>query len=65
MAVSQLDPELHRGLLAAYVAGSGPDPSGTRALAARYRLLPVYLDWTGFVGLREDGELLFVGSDPP
>jgi hypothetical protein len=65
MAVSRLDPALQRRLLAAYVAGPDPEPSGTRALAARYRLLPVYLDWTGFVGLREDGELLFVGSDPP
>jgi RNA polymerase II subunit A small phosphatase-like protein len=33
------------------------------ALAARHRLLPILPDWTGFVGLRDDGELFWVSDD--
>ena len=40
-------------------------PSLREAAAVAPALLPVYLDWVGFIALREDGELLFVPWDPP
>lgn len=58
-------PELQRRLLTEYVAASAPQSADSRALAARFRLLPIYQDMSGFAGLRADGELLFVGWDPP
>jgi hypothetical protein len=49
-----------------------------RALASRHELeshrdaarlapdlLPLYLDWVGFIGLADDGEVRFVNWDPP
>ena len=35
------------------------------AAALAPNLVPLYLDFVGFIGLREDGELLFVTWDPP
>jgi hypothetical protein len=56
--------DIHARLLNAFVDGREL-PADTSTLAAQYRLLPLYLDWVGFVGLRADGELLFVSWDPP
>ena len=60
-----LSPALHAELLRRYLRDTTPDPAGSRALAAQFQLLPLYLDWTGFFGLRVDGELLYVGWDAP
>jgi hypothetical protein len=58
-----MPPGIHARLLAAYRASSAPDPIGARAQAARSGLLPVYLDIGGWVGLRDDGELLEAAWD--
>lgn len=65
MATMPIDPDIQRRLLARYLAGSAPDPVGVRTLAARFCLIPVHLDAGGFVGLREDGELLLIDWDAP
>jgi hypothetical protein len=55
--------DLIRELLRRYVTASTPDKSGYRILAEKYQLLPVLPDWSGFVGLREDGVLLWVSQE--
>jgi hypothetical protein len=39
------------------------EPEYLRTLASRHRVLPLLVDWTGFWGLRADGEILFVGTE--
>src|SRR5687767_6271850 len=34
-------------------------------LAARHHLLPLLIDWTGFIGLSPSGVILWVEYDPP
>lgn len=65
MTAPRLDPALHRRLLAGVLASTEPDPAGLRAIAERFRLLPVLADAGGFVGLREDGEVVIVDWDEP
>ena len=60
-----MDEALHDTLLAQVVSTADALHPELATLAARYRLIPLYLDWMGFIGLRTDGELLFVGWDPP
>ena len=50
-----VSPALHRRLLSAYVAAES-NPSDPRTLVARYQLLPLYLDWVGFLGLGDTAE---------
>ena len=63
--VDALTPELHQRLLDRYIADADADPAESRALAARYRLLPIFLDWVGFFGLTVEGQLHFVAWEPP
>lgn len=52
-----------REALARFAAGNDPKFASRRRLADQHQLLPVYHDWSGFVGLRVDGELFFVSED--
>jgi hypothetical protein len=61
--VQRLDTSLHAALRAR--AAQAELPSVPEAAAIAPALLPLFLDWVGFIGLREDGELLFVSWDPP
>lgn len=63
MVVQPLDTGLHAALRAR--AAHAELPSLREAAAVAPALLPLFLDWMGFIGLREDGELLFVTWDPP
>ena len=63
MAVQGLDPGLHAALRTR--ASQAALASLRDAAAIAPDLLPVFLDWVGFIALREDGELLFVPWEPP
>jgi hypothetical protein len=39
------------------------EPEYLRPLVSRYSVLPLYIGWTGFYGLRTDGEILLVDTD--
>ena len=58
-----VDPSLYAALRRR--AAQASFASLREAAAVAPALLPVYLDWVGFIALREDGELLFVPWDPP
>ena len=49
--------------LAEYLSRSEPREAPYRVLAARHRTLPILPEWTGFVGLKEDGRLLWIADD--
>jgi len=59
--------EEHRNLirlaLARYLGQVDPREAVWRDLARRHSLLPILPDWTGFVGLREDGAVFWVSED--
>ena len=60
-----VDPELH-ALLQGRAATSDFDSFRDAArLGAPFGLLPIYLDWMGFLGLKSDGAIGFVGWEPP
>ncbi len=61
ISISRMDAALHDTLLAEVVRTPDAMHPEIAPLAARYQLIPLYLDWMGFIGLRTDGELLFVG----
>lgn len=63
MHIQHLDPALHALLRTRALQAEIPSVRDAAAIAPT--LLPVFLDWVGFIGLREDGELLFVSWDPP
>lgn len=39
------------------------EPEYLRTLSASYQVLPLLIDWTGFWGLRADGEILLVDTE--
>jgi hypothetical protein len=39
------------------------EPAYLKLLASRYRILPIYIDWTAFFGLRPDGDILLVPTE--
>jgi hypothetical protein len=61
--VEQERADLIRGVLAHYLAATTRQEDAYQALARRHRLLPILPEWTGFVGLREDGALFWVSDD--
>jgi hypothetical protein len=52
-----------REALARYLQGTDPLQASFRQLAREHGLLPILPDWSGFVGLREDGELFYVSDE--
>jgi hypothetical protein len=44
-------------------ADDGHEPEYLRVLSARYHVLPIFVDWTGFWGLRADGEIFLVDTE--
>lgn len=50
-------------LLARYLGETDERSASYRALARRHALLPILPDWSGFVGLRDDGALFWVSED--
>ena len=45
-----------------YIADTA-EPEYLRALAERYDVLPVLIDWTAFWGLRADGDILVIDTE--
>jgi hypothetical protein len=54
---------LIRTALERYLGRGDPREATYRELARRHSLLPILPDWTGFVGLREDGAMFWVSED--
>jgi hypothetical protein len=54
---------LIRGALERYLGRVDPREAIYQGLAGRHALLPILPGWTGFVGLREDGELFWVSEE--
>jgi hypothetical protein len=48
-----------------YTSESSSAPPFLKTLAAQYSVLPLYIDWSAFYGLRPDGEILLVPDDDP
>ena len=57
--------KLIHAALERYLAQADPRGAAFRSLAKRHSLLPILPDWTGFVGLREDGAMFWVSDDDP
>jgi len=59
--------EEHRRLICValekYLSRVEPREAAFRDLAKRHSVLPILPDWTGFVGLREDGAVFRVSED--
>jgi hypothetical protein len=55
--------KLIRGALERYLSECDPRAAAYRDLAKRHSLLPILPDWTGFVGLRDDGAVFWVSSE--
>ena len=51
--------------LAAFLADKNPVNGDVQALAARFQVLPVMIDWTAFSGLTKEGQFVWVEHDPP
>ena len=61
--MSQERADLIRNALVRYLGDTSPQEGAYQALARRHHLLPILPEWTGFVGLRDDGDLLWVSDD--
>jgi hypothetical protein len=48
-----------------YTSESSQAPPYLKVLAAKYSLLPLYIDWTAFFGLRGDGAIVLVATEEP
>ena len=46
-----------------YCCDSSKEPPYLKGLAERYHVLPIYIDWTVFFGLRPDGEIVLVPTE--
>jgi hypothetical protein len=55
--------ELIRQVLKQYLGRIDPQEGPYQALARQHALVPILPEWTGFVGLREDGALLWVSEE--
>jgi hypothetical protein len=53
-----------RAALARYLTSAAGDPD-VRRLADLYQLLPIMHDWTAFVGLSPEGQLMWVNYEAP
>ena len=63
-----LDPDRVRHAIADYLARYGETEHEVALLARRFSVLPLYPDWTGFIGLAPAGDLLWIeyeGENPP
>ena len=60
-----IDPELHALLQDRAATNEVESFRDAARLGAPFGLLPIYLDWMGFLGLRSDGVMGFVGWEPP
>ena len=54
-----------QNLIDNYCSESSNEPAYLKILAEQYRVLPIYIDWTAFFGLRPDGEILLVPTEEP
>jgi hypothetical protein len=61
--MSERERAMIQAALQRYLANPTGAPAPYRGLARQHQLLPILPGWTGFVGLREDGELLWVSDD--
>jgi hypothetical protein len=52
-----------QSLIHDYFTDSTVEPRYLRILAERYQVLPVYVGWTAFYGLRVDGEIVVVPTE--
>ena len=52
-----------RDALERYLRRVDPREAAYQKLAKQHSLLPILPDWTGFVGLREDGVIFWVSND--
>lgn len=52
-----------QSLIHDYFTESSVEPPYLKTLAERYHVLPVYVGWTAFYGLRADGEVLLVPTE--
>ena len=50
-------------LIDSYCSQTSPEPVDLKRLASQYRVLPVLIDWSGFFGLQQDGEILVVPTE--
>jgi hypothetical protein len=55
--------KLIRVALESYLSQADPRLATYRDLAKQHALLPILPDWTGFVGLREDGTMFWVSGE--
>lgn len=58
-------PEAVREAIAWYVGNAPGHEAELVALARRFDLLPLLVDWTAFVGLSSSGQLFWVQYEPP
>jgi hypothetical protein len=55
--------EIFRGVLAAYLEGTAGPLAELREAARLRHVLPILADWTGFVGLDEEGRMTWVETE--
>ena len=46
-----------------YCTDSSKEPLYLKVLAERFHVLPIYVDWTAFFGLRPDGDIVLVPTE--
>jgi hypothetical protein len=63
MGVTQEQTRLIRVALERYLSEADPRAASYREQAGRYSLLPIFPDWSGFIGLRQDGQWFVVLED--
>jgi hypothetical protein len=52
-----------QSLIHDYFTESSAEPAYLKILAERYQVLPLYVGWTAFYGLRLDGEIVLVPTE--
>ena|SRR5215212_8707348 len=48
-----------------FILESSPDPMNLCQVVARFRILPLYLDWSGGWAIRSDGEVISFSYEEP
>jgi hypothetical protein len=59
------DPQVVRDAIDAYVARYFESEHQVAQLARHFTVLPLYPDWTGFIGLAPSGALVWIEYDNP
>lgn len=52
-----------REALERFLNGTDPREESFRRLASFHKALPIFPDWTGFIGLTEEGHLLWISEE--